>query len=139
MKNFLKRWPEFIGLPIAFAIYFLSPIVLRWYDPTTASFDPAILQAIAYAIVVVLVANVVVFIGIKVNFPSLYEFWQSCFLYEHKSKFKKGTPEAFAFNQTMSNYETETLTLTPIQKLCAFAFFFFCYFAAFLLALKTLL
>lgn len=117
MIKFLKQWPELIGLPIALAIFFITPILLRLIDPTTASFDPSILQAIAYAIVVVLVGNVVVFIGIKVNFPWLYEFWRSCL-------------------------EFEVLTrnnLTPIQKLCAFAFFFFCYLAAFLLALKTLL
>jgi hypothetical protein len=117
MIKFLKQWPELLGLPIALAIFFVSPILLRWFDPTTASFDPSILQALAYAIVVVLVMNVVVFIGIKVNFPWLYEFWQSCFEFEVLNR-----------NQ-----------LSPIQKLCAFAFFFFCYSAAFLLALKALL
>jgi hypothetical protein len=117
MIKFLKEWPELLGLPIALAIFFITPILLRWIDPTTGSFDPSILQAIAYAIVVVLVGNVVVFIGIKANFPWLYEFWQSCFNYE-------------VLNAN---------NLTPIQKLCAFSFFFFCYLAAFLLALKTLL
>jgi glucan phosphoethanolaminetransferase (alkaline phosphatase superfamily) len=74
--RFIQRWPDLIGLPIALLIFFFSAPALRWLDPTAAVFDFGILQKLLLCTLAMLTINTAVFMGIKFNFPSVYDYYK---------------------------------------------------------------
>lgn len=47
----IKSIKEYSALIVALILFFVSPYVLRWIDPTTAAFDPGILHTIFIVVV----------------------------------------------------------------------------------------
>lgn len=79
MKNLFKiirLWPELWSVPLALAIFHFSPMLLRHIDPMAATFDAGVLQNIVFAVVAILVFSGASFMGIKLNFPLLYEYYE---------------------------------------------------------------
>lgn len=74
IKAFLRQWNELITLPIAMLLWWLSDDIIRWFDPTAASYDGGIFQIILFAIICLFVANGVVWIIIKLTFPGIYDY-----------------------------------------------------------------
>lgn len=77
MKRLLKwilKWNELITIPIALLLWFFSPVLLHWIDPTAAVYDAGIFQTILFTIIQLLVYNGVIFLLIKLTFPGLYKF-----------------------------------------------------------------
>lgn len=46
LKNILDEYNEFLIMPIVFVALILSPVFLRWFDPTAGAFDIGILQSV---------------------------------------------------------------------------------------------
>ncbi|TSA40724.1 MAG: hypothetical protein D4R57_01530 [Verrucomicrobiales bacterium] len=51
LQRFLSSWANLLTLAIAIGLFLISPLVLRWYDPTAGVFDSGFLQAIVLAAV----------------------------------------------------------------------------------------
>ena len=76
MVNKSKVWPEIYSLPLALLVWLISPYAIWMLDPTAATFDTGILQIIVYVVVAITAFNGIVFLGIKLNFPVVYEFYK---------------------------------------------------------------
>lgn len=74
--RFAQLWPEVFSVPIALLVWFASPYLIWMVDEQAATFDTGILQIIVYVIVAITAFNGVVFMGIKFNFPVVYEFYK---------------------------------------------------------------
>jgi hypothetical protein len=90
--DFFRRFPELIGLPFAVAAFYFAPILITKIDSTAGVVDTGLLQFMVLAPSYVLLANLMTFIGIKLNFPNLYksylngfperaDFWQFYAIY----------------------------------------------------------
>ena len=74
MKNLsriLSSWKNLLTLIIAVALFLVSPIVLRWYDPTCGTFDVGFLQAIILAAVLTFAEGFVGWVLWQLIFDSL--------------------------------------------------------------------
>jgi hypothetical protein len=74
--NFLKLWPELFSIPLGLFVFYTSPVFIRWIDPFAATFDVGVLQNIVFAIVALLFFNAAVFLGMKFNFPGVYNWYK---------------------------------------------------------------
>jgi hypothetical protein len=79
LREILLLWPGTWGLPIAFLLWVASPVLLRMVDPTSATLDAGVLQFMLYAAIAMLLFNELVFMGIKFNFPSVFDFYKTEF------------------------------------------------------------
>ena len=76
----IKEWKEeLLGIPVALLIFFFSPVVLRWIDPTAGAYDAGVLQIIIYATVALLIFNGLSWMGIKLVFPEVFHYFQNKF------------------------------------------------------------
>ena len=73
LKQQVREFPEIFGLPVIFLTTMLSYKMLLTVDNTAATWDIGVLQTPIIAGVIVLIVNLLVFLGFKLNFPSLYE------------------------------------------------------------------
>lgn len=76
LVNKSKVWPEIYSLPLALVVWLVSPYAIWMVDPSAATFDSGILQIIVYVVVAITAFNGIVFLGIKLNFPVVYEFYK---------------------------------------------------------------
>lgn len=84
----VKEWKEELwSIPLAFLIFFFSPVLLRWIDPTAGTYDAGIFQIILFASICLLVFNGLTWMGIKQLFPELFIYFQNQF----KDEFQKLT------------------------------------------------
>ena len=51
LKRFFSSWPNLLTFGLAVLLFLVSPVVIRWYDPTAGVFDAGFLQAIVLAAV----------------------------------------------------------------------------------------
>jgi hypothetical protein len=51
LKRFFSSWPNLLTFAIAVGLFLVSPLFIRWYDPTAGVFDAGFLQAIVLAAV----------------------------------------------------------------------------------------
>lgn len=51
LRRFFSSWHNLLTLVLAVALFLVSPIFIRWYDPTAGIFDAGFLQAIVLAAV----------------------------------------------------------------------------------------
>lgn len=51
----IKKYPEILSIPVAFAIWIASITVLRWFDPTSAVFDAGVFQIPIFAVLQLLI------------------------------------------------------------------------------------
>jgi len=73
LKQQVREFPEIFGLPIIFFTTMLSYKMLLAVDNTAATWDIGIIQTPVIAGIIVLLVNLMVFLGFKLNFPSLYK------------------------------------------------------------------
>jgi hypothetical protein len=74
MKKLIKRFNEFIGIPVAVLLFFLTPPLLRMIDPTAGAFDAGYLHAIVLGLVKVFMASAIAWILLWMSFPKLYRY-----------------------------------------------------------------
>ena len=75
IQQFIKVNNEWLGLPFALFIYYFTPQVLHQFDETAGAYDIGQLQILSFAVVKVLVASFVAWIGFKLNYPLVYRFF----------------------------------------------------------------
>lgn len=88
IKGFLKRHPELYTIPFALALWIISPVILRIFDPTAATFDAGIFQIIIFSIISLFVFIAVVWWLMKKVFGTTYKYIRN----ELKTDFKQLTP-----------------------------------------------
>lgn len=71
----LRQFNELtVGVPTALVLWFFSAGFLYWLDPTSALYDAAVLQKLLFGVLAVVIASGVAFLGIKFNFPQIYNY-----------------------------------------------------------------
>lgn len=121
--NFLLSWNELLSIPIALLLWWASPVLIRWLDPTAATYDGGIFQQIIFAVIAVLVFHGMAWLLLKITFPHVYQYMDT--LLEQNLK-----------NFNSPSGAAKPMTLWEKSKLVLFLFAL--YFLAFLLAFKTL-
>jgi len=74
MKTILKivsNWQGFAALLAAAAIFYFSPTMLRWLDPTAGVFDVGYLQRPLVAASYFFFATFCAFVALQIDFPTL--------------------------------------------------------------------
>lgn len=86
MKTFFKKlwkvivdWNEFLTIPLAFILWYLSPFLLRTWDPTAAVYDAGVFQIIIFTTIQLLFYNGIVWFVLKITWPKLYNFLDDIF------------------------------------------------------------
>lgn len=69
----LLSWHEYVTIPVALALWYFSPRLLRIMDPTSATYDSGVLQVILFTIIQFLFYNAVAWIVFKLTFPKMYK------------------------------------------------------------------
>jgi hypothetical protein len=101
----LRNHNEELTLVIAVALFFLSPRVLHWVDPTAGVYDAGILQLLIVSIIAFCVFNSFNWLIMRIVWPSIRSYFENHF--------------AFDFNE-----------LTPWQKIKTSLFIYFSLFLA---------
>ncbi|WP_143084013.1 hypothetical protein [Flexibacter flexilis] len=120
MKNLLPRflrflalWPEILGLPMALLVFFISPLALRKTDPTAIVYDVGILQIILFALIAMLSLNSLVWLGIRLNFRTLFHYY-------------------------VEQFQCDFINLKPVQRICVLLSVYFGLLIAFVLLVRVL-
>lgn len=71
--KFISKWNEFITIPLALVLWYFSPLLLRWFDPTSATYDYGVFQIIIFTIIQFFFYTGVVWIYLKIAFPQMYK------------------------------------------------------------------
>jgi len=89
--KFLTNWNEFLTIPLAIVIWVLSPRVLRWIDPTSATYDAGVLQICVFVVIQFLIYHGVAWLIMKITFPKLYKYVNEMFdvEFENISKWQR--------------------------------------------------
>ena len=69
----LLSWHEYVTIPVALALFYVSPWLLRMIDPNAATYDSGVLQVILFTIIQFLFYNAVAWIVFKLTFPKMYK------------------------------------------------------------------
>lgn len=69
----LLSWHEYVTIPVALALFYVSPWLLRTIDPNAATYDSGVLQVILFTIIQFLFYNAVAWIVFKLTFPKMYK------------------------------------------------------------------
>jgi hypothetical protein len=72
--KFLRTWNELLTIPLALTLWYFSPSLLRWVDPTAATYDYGVFQVILFAIIQFFIFTGVVWVYLKITFPKLYKY-----------------------------------------------------------------
>lgn len=75
LLNIVKLWPEVWSIPAVLFLWWLSPVLVRQLDATAATFDSGVLQIFALAIIGTVLANGVVFAGIRFNWRWIFRHY----------------------------------------------------------------
>jgi hypothetical protein len=70
--KFFRTWNEVLTLPIALALWYFSPVILRSFDPTAAVYDAGVFQIILFGVIKFLIASFFAWLTIKLQWPKLY-------------------------------------------------------------------
>lgn len=71
----IKLWPEIWSLPVVLLLWVVSPYLIQQLDETAAVFDSGILQVFALAAIGVVLANGLVFAGIRFNWRWIFRHY----------------------------------------------------------------
>lgn len=69
--RFLSSWPEFLLLAASVAVFFVSPLVLRFVDPTAGAFDGGYIQRPIVAVVYFYASIFAAWTAIDISFRTL--------------------------------------------------------------------
>lgn len=73
-KKLWQNWNELVVIPIAIVLWLYSDSLLRWMDPTSATFDSGIMQIYLFAIIGLLFFSGFSWLYLKLNWPLAYEY-----------------------------------------------------------------
>lgn len=79
MKVAIKTLKEYSALVVTIALFFVIPYVLRWIDPTTASFDPGVLHTVFAALVMYAIYQAVTWSITKTLWPGIGRYMKGSF------------------------------------------------------------
>ncbi len=80
IKEFVGRWAnELVGVPLAIILFLLSPLLLRWIDPTAGVYDVGVFQIIILAVVTLLILSAIVWVLLWMGWRSLFDYFQHTF------------------------------------------------------------
>ena len=71
IQNFLEKWNEVLGLPLA-VLAFLGISSFTWYQDQSGSVPSGVLQMVPWAAVYIIAASFIAYHGTKLNFPGFY-------------------------------------------------------------------
>ena len=74
MKRLLKRYNEFLTIPLGLILWVLSVPLIRLIDPTAAVFDAGIFQKIVFAIVAFSILKGAAWGFFRLAFPDLKKY-----------------------------------------------------------------
>jgi len=74
---FFAHWSELISMPLGIVLWYFSPQILRMLDPTAATYDSGIYQIIIFTIVQFFIYSGIVWLYMKITFPSVYKYIDS--------------------------------------------------------------
>ncbi|MBL6445717.1 hypothetical protein JMN32_05315 [Fulvivirga sp. 29W222] len=100
--NYVKVWRELSSIVVGFILWMKSHILLRWIDPTSATYDAGIFQIILFAVIALFVLHGVVRILMKLIWPTTDNYLDNEFATDFKTleswqKLKLTTSIFFAF------------------------------------------
>ena len=100
--NYVKVWRELSSIAVGFILWLKSHILLRWIDPTSATYDAGIFQIILFAVIALFVLHGVVRILMKLIWPTTDNYLDNQFATDFKTleswqKLKLTTSIFFAF------------------------------------------
>lgn len=72
--KFILSWNEFLTIPIGILLFYYSPEILRWVDPTAATYDYGIFQVILFTIIQFLIYHGLSWLMVKITWPGVYRF-----------------------------------------------------------------
>jgi hypothetical protein len=87
LKNFFRKYPELISIPVALLAWILSIDVLRLFDNTSAVFDAGVFQIPIFAIIQFFLYVSIAWLTLKVLYGTLRKYLQ----FEFKNEFQNLT------------------------------------------------
>jgi len=88
VRKFLKKFPELISIPTAFALWVASIPVLRWFDPTSGIFDAGVFQVPIFAVLQLFIYVSIAYMTLRLVFGTAAQFLKN----DLKNSFEKLTP-----------------------------------------------
>ncbi|WP_083867475.1 hypothetical protein [Fulvivirga imtechensis] len=100
--NYVKIWRELSSIAVGIILWMKSHILLRWIDPTSATYDAGIFQIILFAVIALFVLHGVIRILMKLIWPTTDAYLDNQFANDFKTleswqKLKLTTSIFFAF------------------------------------------
>lgn len=77
LRKFIKRYNEWLSLPVALALFFAVPNLYRMADGTAGSFDAGYLHTLVFAVVAVNFASGIAWFMFMLSFPDLYRYFDN--------------------------------------------------------------
>jgi hypothetical protein len=84
VKAWLIKHNEFLPMAIALVTFLGSPVLLRRYDETAGVYDVGVLQVIIFSVISFCVFASIVWMTLKVNWPSLRTYFETEFVNDFK-------------------------------------------------------
>ena len=82
MKNivtYLKFWSNFWTAPLGLLIYYISPYIIHYYDPTAETLTIGQLQKFTFVIAGMFVLDGLAWFIIALNFPGIFKKYKANF------------------------------------------------------------
>ena len=100
--NYVKVWRELSSIVIGLVLWVKSTYILRWMDPTVATYDTGVFQVYLFAVIGLFLLHGVVRILMKLIWPTSDDYLDNEFTHDFKSiepwqKLKLSTFIFFAF------------------------------------------
>ena len=73
IKN-IKKLNELLLGPLALVLWFYSPDIIRWFDPTAAVYDTAVFQKLIFGLITFSLCHFSVWIMLRITFPELFKY-----------------------------------------------------------------
>lgn len=101
LKRWIAIWPDIWAAPAAILGLWASYYIFYWLDPTIGTMDMGVLQALLFAVVIIVALNAFAFLGMEFNDKHLWKYYKDKFDDLHtdpdkdltdENDFKKLTP-----------------------------------------------
>jgi hypothetical protein len=80
--KFLRNHNEELTILIAVAVFFFSPYVLRFFDPTAGVYDAGVLQLICVAIIAFSIFQSFNWLVMRIVWPSVRSYFENHFVFD---------------------------------------------------------
>jgi len=72
--QFFRKYNELILGPIGLVIWFLSPTLIRFFDPVAATYDNAVWQKVIFGMVLFNICTFNTWIALRLTFPGIFKY-----------------------------------------------------------------